>query len=293
MKTKFKTKSMVLLGLLTALIMVFSMTPIGSIPVGPLVITLNVVPVAIAAIALGPIGGAAMGAVFGLFSFLQCFGIGVLSPMGEALANIDPVLAFIQRFVPRVLDGFLVGLIFNAITKIKSLKGYYVVTGVISALFGLALFISAMMLVGYEKGAKYNMSPDMYDLMTSGGLIAYICAFVGVLCFIIGYQIVSSKKLSRTQVACSIAGFFSALLNTIFFMSALVLLFGNTEYMKEKINGKNVILFIVTSVGVNALFEMVIATLVSGAVGNALAKAKLIDLPVSEENSQKSKKNNK
>ena len=63
--------------------------------------------------------------------------------------------------------------------------------------------------------------------------------------------------------------------------------------MKEEINGKNVILFIVTFVGVNALFEMVIATLVSGAVGNALAKAKLIDLPVSEENSQKSKKNNK
>lgn len=293
MKKKFNTKSMVLLGLLTALIMVFSMTPIGSIPVGPLVITLNVVPVAIAAIALGPIGGAAMGAVFGLFSFLQCFNIGVPSLMGETLANINPVLAFIQRFVPRVLDGFLVGLIFKGITKIKSIRGYYVVTGIISALFGLALFMSAMMLVGYEKGEKYNMSPDMYDLMTSGGLIAYICAFVGLLCFIVGYQIVSSKKLNQTQVACSIAGFFSALLNTVFFMSALVILFGNTEYMKEKIDGKNVILFIVTSVGVNALFEIVIATLVSGAVGNALAKAKLIDLPVSEETSPKSKKNKK
>lgn len=293
MKKKFNIRSMVLLGLLTALIMVFSMTPIGSIPVGPLVITLNVIPVAIAAIALGPIGGAAMGAVFGLFSFLQCFGIGVPSLMGEALANINPVLAFIQRFVPRVLDGFLVGLIFKGITRIKSLRGYYVVTGIISALFGLALFMSAMMLVGYEKGEKYNMSPDMYELMTSEGLIAYICAFVGVLCFIVGYQIVSSKKLSRTQVACSIAGFCTALLNTIFFMTALVVLFGNTEYMKEKIDGRNILLFIVTFVGINALFEMVLTTVVSGAVGNALAKAKLIDLPANEEIPKKSKKNKK
>lgn len=279
MKTKFNTKAMVLLGLLTALVVIFSTTPIGSIPVGPLVITLNVIPVAIAAIALGPIGGAAMGAIFGLFSFLQCFGIGVPSPMGEVLANISPVLTFIQRVIPRTLDGLLVGLLFRSITKIKSLKGYYILTGVISALFGLALFMSAMMLVGYEKGEKYNMSADMYNLMSSGSLIFYICAFVTVLCFVIGYQIVSSKKLSRTQVACSITGFCTALLNTIFFMTALVLLFGNTEYMKEKIDGRNILLFIVTFVGINALFEMVITTIVSGAVGSALVNAKLIDQP--------------
>ncbi|MBR3760569.1 MAG: ECF transporter S component, partial [Ruminococcus sp.] len=73
-KAKISTRSMVLMALLTAIIVVFSCTPIGSIPIGPLVITLNVIPVAIAAIALGPIGGAAMGAVFGLFSILQCVG---------------------------------------------------------------------------------------------------------------------------------------------------------------------------------------------------------------------------
>ena len=97
---QFSTKSVVLLGLLTAVVMLFSFTPIGSIPVGPLVITLNVIPVAIAAIALGPIGGAVIGGVFGLMSFLQCFGIGVSSAMGAVLADINPVLAFIQRFVP-------------------------------------------------------------------------------------------------------------------------------------------------------------------------------------------------
>ena len=60
---KFDTKRIVLLGLLTAIIVVFSFTPIGSIPVGPLVITLNIIPIAIAAITMGPIGGAIIGAV--------------------------------------------------------------------------------------------------------------------------------------------------------------------------------------------------------------------------------------
>ena len=73
-KTKWNTKQLVILGLLTALTMIFSFTPIGSIPVGPLVITLNVIPIALAAVAAGPIGGLVIGSVFGLLSFLQCFG---------------------------------------------------------------------------------------------------------------------------------------------------------------------------------------------------------------------------
>lgn len=291
MKAKFNTKSLVLMGLLTALIAVFSCTPIGSIPIGPLVITLNVIPVSIAAIALGPIGGAAMGAVFGIFSFLQCIGIGVNSPMGEILFGISPALTFIQRVVPRVLDGFLAGLIFKGMTKIKSLRGYYLLTGVISALFGTALFMSAMLMLNYDKNGKYNMNSAMYSLVSSKKLIFFICGTVAVLCFIIGYMIMNSKKLTKTQAACSITGFCTALLNTIFFMTALILLFGNTDYMKEKIDGRNILLFVVTFVGINALFEMVVATLVSGTVGNALSKAKLIDVPTADKSDKKSKKN--
>ena len=55
-KFKFNTKTLAYLALLTALLMIFSFTPIGTIPIGPLSIPLNIIPVAIAAIALGPIG---------------------------------------------------------------------------------------------------------------------------------------------------------------------------------------------------------------------------------------------
>ncbi len=203
MKRNNSTRSLVLMGLLTAILILFSFTPIGTIPIGPLSITLNIIPIAIAAAALGPAGGAAMGAIFGLLSFLQCLGIGIPSGMGATLFSINPFLAFVQRFVPRLLDGFLVGLIFKGC---KKLFGY-----------GPAGFIT---------------------------------------------------------------GIFSAFLNTLFFMSALVLLFGNTEYVQGLINGRNVVAFVCAFVGVNAVFEMIVSTLVTGGVVLALYKAKL--LPLSE-----------
>lgn len=203
MKTKFDTKQLVLMGLLAAVLIIFSFTPVGSIPIGPLVITLNVIPVALAAIALGPVGGAAMGAIFGILSFLQCFGIGIPSGMGAILVEINPFLAFVQRFIPRVLDGFLLGFIF--------------------------------------KGAS---------------------------------------KLTNSYIGCLVTGFFSAFLNTAFFMTALVVLFGSTEYVRELMGGKNIIVFICTFVGVNAVFEMLASTVVTGAVGSALYKAKLLQSPV-------------
>lgn len=198
MKTKHDTKKLVLMGLLTGILLLMAYTPLGYLNIGPLAITFNVIPVAIAAIALGPVGGAVIGSVFGLTSFLQCIGVGGTSAMGAILFGINPFLAFVQRFVPRLLDGLLLGFIFNGM-----------------------------------------------------------------------------KKVSNIHIACLVTGFCSAFLNTVFFMTALVLLFGNTEYMQNLIGGKNIILFICTFVGVNAVFEMLASTIITGAVGSALHKAKL------------------
>ena len=186
---------------MAALLILFSFTPIGTIPIGPLSITRNVIPIAMAAIALGPVGGLAMGCVFGLLSFLQCIGVGVPSGMGAILFSIDPFLAFIQRFIPRALDGFLVGVLFRLFEK--------------------------------KPGAR---------------------------------------------PACFLAGFFSAFLNTAFFMSALVLLFGNTDYVQGLMKGRSFLVFVCAFVGINAVVEMVVCTLISGFVGVALYHAKILPL---------------
>ena len=193
-----KTRQLTILALMTAMLVIFSFTPIGSIPVGPLVISLNVIPLAISAIVLGPRGGLVAGCMFGILSFLQALGIGIPSGMGAILVGINPVLAFIQRFVPRALDGLIIGFVFQLIGK----KNKY--------------------------------------------------------------------------AACAVTGFLAAFLNTVFFMGALVLLFGNTEYLQGLIDGRSIIVFICSFVGVNAVVEMVAATLVAGAVGFALYRTGFI-----------------
>lgn len=199
MKSATKTARLALLGLLIAVLLVMAYTPLGYLNIGPLAITFNVIPVAIAAIALGPAGGAAAGAVFGLTSFLQCIGIGGTSAMGAVLFQINPFLAFVQRFVPRLLDGVLLGFIFTALRQ--RLKPY---------------------------------------------------------------------------AACAITGFCSAFFNTLFFMTLLLLLFGSTDYVQELIGGRNILVFVCAFVGVNAVLEMIVSTVVTGAIGAALDKAGLI-----------------
>ena len=206
-KNEYGTKQLTMLGLMLAVLLLMAYTPLGYLNIGPLAISFNMIPVAICAITMGPVGGAIAGAAFGLTSFLQCIGVGGVSTMGATLFGINPVLAFIQRFIPRLLDGFLLGYIFRAVRKWKNVA-----------------------------------------------------------------------------LASAVTGFCAAFLNTAFFMSALVLLFGNTEYMQGLIGGKNIILFICSFVGVNAVFEMLASTIVTGAVGTALHKARLIPTP---ENLQK------
>lgn len=210
MTTQSKTTKLAILGLMTGVLLLMAYTPLGYLNIGPLAITFNMIPVAICAITLGPLGGAIAGAVFGLTSFLQCIGIGGTSAMGAVLFEINPILAFIQRFIPRLLDGLLLGYIFQAVRKWKN-----------------------------------------------------------------------------SYLACTVTGFCSAFLNTVFFMTALILLYGNTEYVQGLMGGKNVIVFVCTFVGINAVFEILSATIITGAAGAALVKARLV--PAIQKKSQTEK----
>ena len=56
MKQLFKPRQLTILGLLTAILLLMAYTPLGYLNVGPLAITFNIIPVALAAVALGPAG---------------------------------------------------------------------------------------------------------------------------------------------------------------------------------------------------------------------------------------------
>ena len=61
-------------------------------------------------------------------------------------------------------------------------------------------------------------------------------------------------------------------LNTVLYMSALVLLFGNTEYILNLRGGQNILMFVVSFVGLQAVVEALVCTVIGSAVSIALLK---------------------
>jgi len=170
---KNNTRSLVLISVLGAILLVMSFTPLGYLNIGPLAISLNMIPVAIAAVALGPVAGAILGGVFGITSFLQCLGIGGISAMGAILFDISPVLAFVQRFVPRVLAGLLAGFVYRGAGKLLGTTAAAFITGLCAALFNTVLFMLSLVLL-------FGNTEYLQELIAGRNIIVFICAFVGI-----------------------------------------------------------------------------------------------------------------
>ena len=108
-----KIRRMAQLAILIAIILVMAFTPLGYLRIGTLSITFLTIPVAIGAVILGPGAGALLGFVFGMTSFMQCFG---MDPFGTALMGINPFFTFVMCVVTRTLMGWLAGLIYRAVS---------------------------------------------------------------------------------------------------------------------------------------------------------------------------------
>ena len=111
-----KRKALILTqnAILTALIVLMAFTPIGYLQLGVVKMTFIMVPVAVGAITLGEKSGAFLGLVFGITSFMQCFGLDLF---GTTLFGINPVYTFIMCIVPRVLMGYLCGVVYKLIAR--------------------------------------------------------------------------------------------------------------------------------------------------------------------------------
>ena len=139
------TFRMVITALFVAIMLAMNFSPLGYIYAGVFVITLMPIPVVAGAIALGPVCGMILGFVFGLTSFLQCFGIGyVIDPSASLLFQTSPLGTVFTCFVPRILMGFCVSLLFKALMKFNATKKVaYPVAAVSGAVFNTAFFMTS------------------------------------------------------------------------------------------------------------------------------------------------------
>lgn len=192
MKERSRVRYIVRLAVLVAILLLLEVTGLGYLPVSALTLTIMQIPVVVGAIVLGPTAGTVLGTVFGLTSFFQCFG---KNAFGVALMSINPFLTFVVCVVPRVLMGFLCGVIFKAL----------------------------------------------------------------------------DKKDRTKWVSYGVASLSGAVLNTVFFMVALMLCFGQTEYIQNMMGGMNIIPFVIAFVGLQGLVEAIVCFVAGTAVSKALS----------------------
>lgn len=189
-KKKTNTIYMVEMALLIAIILVMAFTPIGYIRTLGLEITLIVVPVAVGAVTLGPAAGAVLGAVFGITSFIQCFG---MSPFGAVLLSINPVFTFIVCVFSRMLMGWLTGVLYQAFLKSNLLKKVSVVlANLCCPLMNTLFFMGTLTLFFYQTEYIQGIAQGM----GAGNPLIFIILFVGIngiveaaACFVVGSAI--------------------------------------------------------------------------------------------------------
>ena len=140
----------------------------------------------------------------------------------------------------------------------------------LGAVFGLTSYMQAMGIGGASAlgSALFQISPVLTAVQ------CFVPRILDGICLGFIYRAVHKK--ANTYVSCAVTGFFSAFLNTLFFMSALVMMFGNTELIQNLMGGRNIIVGCCVMVGFNAISEMISSTIITAAVGTALSKAHLI-----------------
>ena len=166
------TKKLVTCGLLIAIIIIMSLTPLGFLKVGPLSITFLTIPVMIGAILLGPAVGALLGLAFGVMSFIGG------SSLVLYIKSLNIFLTAITCIVPRVLMGFFCGCIFKWLKKPNS-KSFvpFVISALSAPVLNTLFFMSALLM------CFYTPVTEKYSTVFSqagGNIIIFVAIFVGI-----------------------------------------------------------------------------------------------------------------
>lgn len=171
-----------------ALELVFCFTPLGSIPIGPIVATLSMVPVIIASLVYGKKVGMLLGMVFAICSFIYWTFIlpayptaFLFTPFAEAAGYKGNFGSLIICFVPRIISGAVPAMVLD-IPKSKNSIG---ISALASALGSLTNTFFVLIFISVFFGKEYStiMGQGIFTILgltilTNGIPEAIICSIV-------------------------------------------------------------------------------------------------------------------
>lgn len=169
-----KIKGLTIHALLIAVMAIMAFTPLGYIKVGVVQMTLMCIPVSAGIFFGGKKTGLILGFVFGLTSFVQCFG---MDAFGTTLFSMSPVKTAVMCFVPRMLMGFLVGLIFELLQKSNTKNIFsYAVMSLLTPMLNTLFFVVAFIL--FFRGTEIFI--NLEQTFGTTNLFSFFVAFCGL-----------------------------------------------------------------------------------------------------------------
>jgi uncharacterized membrane protein len=168
--------------LLSAIVVIMTITPLGYIPIGPISLTLCHLPMILGAVLLGWQGGAVIGAVWGF----TCVALAYIRPP----SILDGIL-FTNAFVsilPRILAGLIAGLLFYAVSKLggkhanktEKESRKLIATGVAAVSGTLANTLLVLGTIYFIYGTKHGAELGITGPISAGGLTEWLPAMAGL-----------------------------------------------------------------------------------------------------------------
>lgn len=186
MEKKSNTRYLVELALFIAIILVMKLTGLSSIPVGPLNMTLTMVPIAIGAMLLGPLAGGVLGMFYGFTSLYDA--VSGASVMTGIFFQISPLNTVILCVVTRAIVGLATGWLFRLFRRAdKHHTLCYFLGGLAAPLLNTLLFMGYIVLVFYrtdfvqERVAALGASGPLMFVVLSVGVQGIVEAVTGTL----------------------------------------------------------------------------------------------------------------
>lgn len=180
-KKRVNTRYITELGLFVGVILLMKLTGLSSIPVGPLVMTFTMIPIAVGAMLLGPLAGTILGAFYGLLSLYDA--ITGKSLMTAAFFSVSPFMTILLCVGTRALVGYLTGLLFRVFQKLDSHRIWsYFAGGLLAPMLNTVFFMGFIVLFFYQTEFVQNLAankgavnPFMFVVLVVGiqGLIEW------------------------------------------------------------------------------------------------------------------------
>lgn len=188
-QTFFKPRKMAVIGLLSSISILLSLTPLGFIPIPPLNPTIMHIPVIIGAIIEGPLAGGIIGGIFGFSSMIRAF----MTPTPTNFIFWNPLISIGVR----ILIGVVSAYVYKALKNRKSGVAITAVVGTLVNTIGVLGLAYLFYLTRYSEALGITKVAARTLILTvagTNGIPEAIISALIVVPVVTAYQKINRKK---------------------------------------------------------------------------------------------------